>query len=50
MDILRKRRRRWLWWSAGLLAFWSVGIPTVQALSTRYQVLSAVLAAQSVRL
>jgi hypothetical protein len=50
MDYPRKRRRRWLWWLAGLLAFWFVGIPTVQALSIRYRVLSAVLAAQSVRL
>lgn len=53
MDRPRTRRRRWLrWllWPTGLLAFWLVGIPTLQAFMIRHRVVSAVEAAQSVRL
>ncbi len=53
MDRPRTRRRRWLrWllWPVRLVAFLVVVIPTLQAFSIRHRVVSAVHAAQSVRL
>jgi hypothetical protein len=46
----RTRRLRRLLWPAGLLGVLVIVIPTVQAFSIRHQIVSAVDAAQSVRL
>jgi hypothetical protein len=50
MERLRSKGLRWLLWLAGFLAVLVIVIPTVQAFSIRHQVVSAVDAAQSVRL